>query len=237
METIELQIQFWRTAQLWSGIFSALGILLAVFAQFKISNLEDKTKGRPESARNTIINNGVINNSPVIFNNDSVKTIIDISEKPIGKLKKEAKEEPKQNIQKIESGGSGIQNNAPNYGYQAGRDINIITDNSVSSPVDDNYLVEQTGNTFKIRPKSGIWRRPYVVIPISERETCQPEFSHSEATIAQYSTVDNKDYYGFRLDEPPASKDFYFEIAFKQLPTHFVFGYEGSKMRVTVNPK
>lgn len=28
------------------------------------------------------------------------------------------------NVQKIDSGGSGIQNNAPNYGNQAGRDIN-----------------------------------------------------------------------------------------------------------------
>lgn len=47
---------------------------------------------------------------------------------PLTTLPKSSKPKSNSNVQNLDSGASGIQNNAPNYGNQAGRDLNIVNE-------------------------------------------------------------------------------------------------------------
>src|SRR5882724_7068087 len=71
------------------------------------------------------------------------------------------------NAQNIEAGGSGIQNNAPNYGTQQ-----IINVGEKPIPPQENFLVEIIGKTFKVRPKDGQWIQPFFMIPFNEKDSC-----------------------------------------------------------------
>lgn len=103
-----------------SGIFISLLVLLLSYLVFHGYNITTSgiTSGRTDTLK--IHDTLIVRDSPF-------PTLKILSTTNLGKhtVKQTKPPKAKSNSQKIENGGSGLQNNAFNYGNQAGRDINF----------------------------------------------------------------------------------------------------------------
>lgn len=221
MEMANETVQFWRHLQLWSaiigGIVTCVTVIIAAYSQHKINSLESENKSTVSDTTN-------IQAETVIVNKGN---------------------ENKTNVTMGDT--YNVTSHNQSGGVTAGKIENLIVSEEDASGINpyENATIEQTGLTFKIRPKVGKWISPFVMIPLAEKDSVSIELSNASTTGTMYdvsmgvvdTNSDGSQWYGHVCGlnggvPNPATKDFYYTVTFSSLPTRFIFGDRSSKNKV-----
>lgn len=122
------KLNWWRSLTVYGKIY------IVVFLSFFCSGLYLTIKSHNESVAKEVLSINRIKSDSILMSNLTVKVNKLFLSDSTQRVKNDSLSKVIRTLNKqiIQSGGSGLQNNAPNYGIQAARDVNIGTDVELS---------------------------------------------------------------------------------------------------------